>query len=218
MRQSWCGGVRRDGETGVNVRALAKQLRRRIRAGGQVFRPDDFDVVPRQLGALEHVVQHAHVRPALLERDGFAFEIGEGLEIGTRDHVVAGGPGHLENHDALRARIGADDFRREADHVKRAAQERRLAGTIVAHLLHEIVARVELQIEALLLEQRAGLGRQPAIRVEGRHVAAPGDVRHLQRRRLRDRADGAGANDIGKALFLRAGGSGQREQGNRGKE
>ncbi len=71
------------------------------------------------------------------------------------DQVVAGRPRHLQDDHALGARVRADDLGGQADHVERAAQERRFAGAVIPHLLDEIVAGRKAQVEPLLLEDRA---------------------------------------------------------------
>ena len=173
--------VRRDGETRVDVSAFAKQLRRRITGAGQFLGPNHLDIIPRQPGRFQNVVQHPDVRPSLLERNGFALQVRRIPDVGPSNHVIARGPCHLQNDHAFRARIRADDFRSQAHHVKRAAQERAFPGAVVAHLLHEIVTSDQPQVQLLFLEKRAGLCRQSSVRIERRHVAAPGDVRNLQR-------------------------------------
>ena len=143
------------------------------------------------------------MRPALLHRHGLALEIGHLLDAFAGDHVVTGRPGHLQDHHPLGARVGTDHLRRLPHHAEGAAQERRLAGAIIAHLLDEVIARRQVQIEPLFLKNSALLGLETAIGVKRRHVAAPDNERHLQRASSLHRAHRTRPDQVGKQLGLR---------------
>ena len=172
--------VRRHRKAGGDTRVITERLHRRTRPG-ECIEKFHLDVIPTQLGRLEHVVEHAYMRPALLHRHRLALQVGHLLDAFAGDHVVTGRPGHLQDHHALGARVGADHLRRLPHHAKCAPQERRLAGAIIAHLLDEIVAWCQVQVESLFLKNSALLGLETAIGVKRRHVAAPDNERHLQR-------------------------------------
>ena len=73
--------------------------------------------------ASKNVSQHADMGATLLQDDGLALEVGDGLELVTRYQVVTGRPGQLHDHHTFGARVLADDFAGHAHHAIGAAQE-----------------------------------------------------------------------------------------------
>ena len=112
----------------------------RVRAGKeQVFE----DAFARVLEAMRGVAGHAESH---LYR-----EVGDG----ARSYLIVS---RWTSEDAFRGFVRSERFASQADHAERAAQIRSFALQVAAHLLREVVAGNEFEIQTLALEDRIRRG------------------------------------------------------------
>ncbi len=201
--------VRGDAHGAVDRGVVAEAGVRGVTRSGEILGPHELDVIPLALGVLDDHLQHELVPGTVLLQCDTALailiartlageQIRHGLDVIAACQVVAGALGLGEQPLRTQVRVLAQALPVLADHSVGAAQQWRLPGLVGGKLCCHVVATLDLDVDSVLLADRAFAGSLSACAVEQGKVATPADDVHQLGLAVHERLSMSGQSRLGR--------------------